>query len=47
MACWNLNPTAAKWTYLVVFSLTAIATWILRDYSANGLSYMNKLSSCK
>ena len=47
MGCCNLSPGVAKWTYLVCFGLTAIATWILRDYSAAGLHYIHHLSACK
>ncbi|KAK9810887.1 hypothetical protein WJX73_005440 [Symbiochloris irregularis] len=47
MRCCEFSPGVAKWAYLTCFGLTAIATWILRDYSSNGLSYISGLSSCK
>ena len=42
-----MKPHYVKWFYLVVFALTVIATWILRDYSASALQKVHFLSYCK
>ena len=43
----GMKPHHVKWFYLVVFALTVIATWILRDYSASALQKVHFLSYCK
>ena len=42
-----MQPERVKWFYLVVFGLTVIVTWILRDYSASALEKVHFLSYCK
>ena len=42
-----MKPQHVKWFYLVIFALTVIATWILRDYSASALQKVHFLSYCK
>lgn len=42
-----MKPQHVKWFYLIVFALTVIATWILRDYSASALQKVHFLSYCR
>ncbi|KAK9867400.1 hypothetical protein WJX84_004681 [Apatococcus fuscideae] len=42
----EVSPVLAKWIYFILFSVTALATWMLRDYSYEALSKISVLRSC-
>jgi len=44
--CFAANQTAAKAYYFVVFGLTVIITWVLRDYAAAGLKHVPQIKTC-
>ena len=36
----EVRPGIAKWIYFVGFAITAIASWLLRDYSQQALKHI-------
>ncbi|KAK9840265.1 hypothetical protein WJX74_006470 [Apatococcus lobatus] len=42
----SLAPVLTKWVYFILFAITALATWMLRDYSSKALSHVSVLKSC-
>ena len=44
--CFAANQTAAKAYYFVVFGLTVVVTWVLRDYAADGLKHVPQIKTC-
>jgi len=44
--CFAANQTAAKAYYFVVFVLTVVVTWVLRDYAEAGLKHVPQIKTC-
>eukprot|EP00891_Asterochloris_glomerata_P004622 jgi/Astpho2/4622/e_gw1.00067.172.1_t len=42
----EVRPGIAKWIYFVGFAITAIASWLLRDYSEQALKRIPELKKC-
>ncbi|DBA86260.1 hypothetical protein WJX77_011720 [Trebouxia sp. C0004] len=42
----EVRPHIAKYIYLVGFAITAVASWLLRDYSHNALEHIPQLRKC-
>ncbi|KAK9858472.1 hypothetical protein WJX84_010638 [Apatococcus fuscideae] len=42
----EVSPVLTKWVYFILFAITALATWMLRDYSSKALSHVSVLKSC-
>ena len=46
VSCIQANFSAAKAYYFIVFVLTVIVTWILRDYAGDALKDVPQLKTC-
>ena len=44
--CFAANETGAKVHYFIVFGLTVIVTWLLRDYAQDALKHVSQIRSC-
>lgn len=42
----EVRPHIAKYIYLVGFAITAVASWLLRDYSQQALQHIPELRKC-
>lgn len=45
-SCQAANETAAKVYYFLVFGLTVLITWVLRDYAQDGLRHVPEIKTC-
>lgn len=45
-SCFTANYSTTKYFYFGVFAITAVLTWILRDYAAKPLSHVGPMRSC-
>ena len=45
-SCFTANYSTTKYFYFGVFAITAVLTWILRDYAAEPLSHVGPMRSC-
>ena len=45
-SCFTANYNTTKYFYFGVFAITAVFTWILRDYAATPLSHVGPMRSC-
>ena len=46
MACFTADQTAAKAYYFVVFGLTVIVSWVLRDYAKDAFKDVPQIKTC-
>ena len=42
----EVRPHIAKYIYLAGFVITAVASWLLRDYSEKALQHISQLRKC-
>ena len=42
----EVRPHLAKYIYLAGFAITAVASWLLRDYSEQALQHISQLRKC-
>ncbi len=45
-SCFTANYSTTKYFYFGVFAITAVLTWILRDYAVEPLSHVGPMRSC-
>ena len=45
-SCFAANETAAKLYYFIVFGLSVVVTWLLRDYAEAGLKHIPQIKQC-